>query len=387
MEKANVLVIGNSGVGKSTLINSIFKARKARTGVGEAVTKRLEIYESPQMPFRIIDTIGFEYSVIKQWQAIRAVKKWSKDSINKDEPEKQIHIIWYCVDATSRKMFGKNIDMLVKAISVWKKAPVIAVLTKSYSDAEAQENIRMVQDAFSAHKKAVNLKAVIPVVAQAFKINDENIVPSKGLPELIEITNQHVPEAMRLSEAAKEEYLLNQKRLGAQGLTMACTATAVTVGAVPIPFPDAFILSGVELGLVKGISKIYGINSDKEKATKLVQYIVEAGTVSTFARGAINGLKAIPGINVAASVLNATVAGTITATIGEVSVLAMEKVYKGEADVNNLDWVDKLFESEFSKTFLLTVQNAVGELKEKEKPDVKEIASTVIKIFKAMKKK
>ncbi len=32
--KANVLVIGNSGVGKSTLINSIFGSERAVTGLG-----------------------------------------------------------------------------------------------------------------------------------------------------------------------------------------------------------------------------------------------------------------------------------------------------------------------------------------------------------------
>lgn len=76
MEKGNVLVIGNSGVGKSTLINSVLGDEKAKTGYGTTgTTDRLEIYESEEIPFRIIDTVGFEPSLIKGRNAINEVKK------------------------------------------------------------------------------------------------------------------------------------------------------------------------------------------------------------------------------------------------------------------------------------------------------------------------
>ena len=49
-KKANVIVIGNSGVGKSTLINSIFGNREepelAETGKGEGITQKMDIYEN-----------------------------------------------------------------------------------------------------------------------------------------------------------------------------------------------------------------------------------------------------------------------------------------------------------------------------------------------------
>ena len=46
MEKGNVLVIGNSGVGKSTLINAVLGEDVAKTGWGtNGTTDRLEIYE------------------------------------------------------------------------------------------------------------------------------------------------------------------------------------------------------------------------------------------------------------------------------------------------------------------------------------------------------
>ena len=58
--KGNVLVIGNSGVGKSTLINAVLGEDRAVTGYGtEGTTKELAIYENRELPFRVIDSVGF----------------------------------------------------------------------------------------------------------------------------------------------------------------------------------------------------------------------------------------------------------------------------------------------------------------------------------------
>ncbi|MBQ5340761.1 MAG: 50S ribosome-binding GTPase, partial [Oscillospiraceae bacterium] len=60
MTKGNVLVIGNSGVGKSTLINAVLGEECAVTGYGiTGTTQELSIYENGRIPFRIIDTVGF----------------------------------------------------------------------------------------------------------------------------------------------------------------------------------------------------------------------------------------------------------------------------------------------------------------------------------------
>ena len=64
IEKPNVVVVGNSGVGKSTLINSLFQTYVAETSIGEATTKELRVYETDALSFRIIDTIGFEPGVV-----------------------------------------------------------------------------------------------------------------------------------------------------------------------------------------------------------------------------------------------------------------------------------------------------------------------------------
>ena len=148
MERGNVLVIGNSGVGKSTLINAVLGKEAAKTGYGiVGTTKDLEIYESDDVPFRVIDTIGFEPTFLKEQMAINAVKKWSKDSAKEGREDNQINVIWFCVDGTARKLFKKTIQSLSKATSMWKSVPIVVVITKSYSIKERSENIEMVQSA------------------------------------------------------------------------------------------------------------------------------------------------------------------------------------------------------------------------------------------------
>ena len=63
------------------------------------------------------------------------------------------------------------------------------------------------------------------------------------------------------------------------------------------------------------------------------------------AKTAINKLKLVPGFaNLAADVLNAIVAGSIVFAIGESSILVMEKIYNGEIDREDFDWVDSIVE-------------------------------------------
>ena len=153
MVRGNVLVIGNSGVGKSTLINSVLGVEKAKTGWGtKGSTTELEIYESDSLPFRIIDTIGFEPSLISELKAIGAVKKWSRNSAKEGNEDNKINVIWFCVDGTSSKLFPKTLKDLSKATAIWESVPLIVVITKSYSVPERIQNIEMVNNAFARQK-------------------------------------------------------------------------------------------------------------------------------------------------------------------------------------------------------------------------------------------
>lgn len=364
MEYGNVLVIGNSGVGKSTLINAVLgedAEKKAPTSIGiSGTTKELEIYESDVIPFRIIDTIGFEPSFFKRKAAINAVKKWSKESIKEENSEKKINVIWFCVEGTSSKLFPESIMSLSKATAMWESVPVIVVITKSYSVPDRKENIQMVNNAFATQKRySKNLKDVIPVVASTFTLNDTAFAAPEGISELIDATNAVMPEGIKAASKDIAAFKLKRKRALAQSVVAASTAGGATVGAAPIPIADALILSPIELGEISAISKIYEVK-DSEDSKRFINSIVEVGTVSAAAKAAISALKAIPGINLAASVVNAIIAASFVAAIGEGSIYAFEKIYIGEKTLNDIDWVKKIMESKLSNDFINKITEAIN---------------------------
>lgn len=377
----NVLVIGNSGVGKSTLINAVLGDNRAETSFGgTGTTKKLSIYESKELPFRIIDTIGFEPSWIKERQAIQAVKKWLAESAKKGREDTQVNVIWFCVEGTSSKLFPKAIQDLSRATSMWPTVPLIVVITKSYSKSDREKNVNMVHNAFASQKRyGKNLCAVIPVVAEIYEFTENAFVPVSGIQELIEKTNGLLPEGIKAAQNDVHAFALKRKQAFAQSVITVATAAGVAVGAVPIPFPDATLLGPVEVGEVNALAGIYGINKN-EKAKGLLNSIIEAGTVGAAAKALISGLKLIPGLTIGAAMLNAIIAGSIVAALGEASNYIFIQIFNGEKSVEDIDWAKKILESRMANQALERAKKILDKVKE-EKLDKNAIVELIMPVF------
>ena len=326
-EKMNILVLGASGAGKSTLIKAI-SGTEVITGVGEGNTQKIDVYESTTWPIRCIDTKGFEYNIFEQWKTIHQVKKYTKEQISNKENSSEIGIdaIWYCIEGTARRTFSHNINLMNKAIKGWKNIPVFAVITKSYSEVDIPENIEAVKQAF-AKSKNINLKKIIPVVAEEYVINEEITVAPKGIEELCIQTLDCLDEAKKINKTNRDRMILEQKRFTANGAVVGATTSAVVIGAVPIPFPDSIILMPLETGLTKLIFKIYKVNYSVE----LVTAIVGSTMITTVAKSI---LKAIP---IAGAVANGVVAGAIVFALGQSVIAASEAIYNGKLEPTKIN--------------------------------------------------
>ena len=355
MAKGNVLVVGNSGVGKSTLINAVLGEKKAAAGFGiEGTSSEITVYQGEEIDFNLVDTVGFEPQKAF-WElepkAIKTVREWCKEAALDDDTENDINIIWFCVDGTAAKLFTKTIKDLLRATSVWKAVPIIAVITKSYSQPDREKNIKMVEDAFAAASRTVRPRAILPVIAESFYLSDSVFAPPEGITELVDLTNELLPEGKRIATDVVSKYKIERRRSFSQAVVLSSTAAAATIGAVPVPFADALLLQPLEVAEINGIAAIYGIRKG-DQARLLKNTIVEVGTISTAAKAAISALKAIPGISLATGVVNAVIASGIVAALGEGSIYVFEQIYLGNKDISDVDWVRKILESRLAGSFV-----------------------------------
>lgn len=81
--------------------------------------------------------------------------------------------------------------------------------------------------------------------------------------------------------------------------------------------------------------------------------------------------------------LNAIIAGSIIAAIGEGSIYVFEKIYTGEKSMSDIDWVKKVMESKLSSQFIEKVTIIVEKIaKSNNKKDIgKMITNLLFTVF------
>ena len=135
----NFIIIGNSGVGKSTLINEIFGEKLAQEGNGKRTTLESKKYESKLVPFlSLLDTMGTEIGT--GHKLIDVLKETLNEITNKldsNDPNDHIHCILYCTEVILQ--LRKKYD--------GKKLPIVIVYTR----ATKEEDIDSVKNAINEY--------------------------------------------------------------------------------------------------------------------------------------------------------------------------------------------------------------------------------------------
>ncbi len=160
-----------------------------------------------------------------------------------------------------------------------------------------------------------------------------------------------------------DKQVIRAKRIKSQSIIGAATTAGVLIGAIPIPFSDTILLTKAEDIEVNTIASIYGIAKD-DKSRDFIKKIIEVGTASTVIKTAASTLKAIPGINLGSSVINAIIAGCIVAVIGESAIFAFEQVSSGKKTLDDLEWLQKLVESKFANKFFKSIYKSFSNISE-----------------------
>ena len=215
----NIYLIGKTGVGKSTLVNSFLKledGEKAKEGYGQPITLETKLYNSNIIPWiRLYDTQGFEsngYGINQATEhAINFIKKCLLD---KDQNE-YIHLIWYCV--TGSRFEEAEKDALLKLLNTYEDKTLL--ITIVYTQAtKLEESKYMIEEIKKKCNEIGRNSTSCAIIAKDFKynINNEiNIQKSLGLKELLEISKCRKADAVNSAfyESFKAELLENYRNL------------------------------------------------------------------------------------------------------------------------------------------------------------------------------
>ncbi|KAM5273894.1 septin-9 [Ctenodactylus gundi] len=145
----NIMVVGQSGLGKSTLINTLFKSKISRKSVQptseERIPKTIEIKsithdieeKGVRMKLTVIDTPGFGDHINNEncWQPIMKFindqyEKYLQEEVNINRkrriPDTRVHCCLYFIPATGHALRPLDIEFMKRLSKVVNIVPVIA---------------------------------------------------------------------------------------------------------------------------------------------------------------------------------------------------------------------------------------------------------------------
>ena len=335
LKTLNIMIVGKSGVGKSTLINSLFRGNFAETGLGRPVTSEIRKKVKKDYPLAIYDTPGFELSSGQQNKVKDEILDIISNGFTSKDINDAIHCIWYCVNVGGNRTFDESeINWLKEFTSENKvtQVPIIVVLTQAVPKKKASEMKNHVE------KENLDIIKVVPILAQDMDFDEEYIARAYGLDHLIDIMAEVLPNELQNTLQNVQKASLESKKKAAQALVATAVAGSFGEGFAPIPFSDAALLVPTQVGMIAGITVIFGLDISKSFLTSFVSATIGSAGATVLGKAIVsNLLKLIPGVGtVAGGLISGTTAGLLTTALGSAYIMIMEMVYKGEIDKEKL---------------------------------------------------
>ena len=166
----NIILAGNTGVGKTSLINTILKYSKdecLKTAIGRPCTmEEPKYYESNKIPLlRLADTRGIEKANYKIEDLKKSIDKFIKGKLEEGNPDFFVHCIWYCIGGTRLEQIEIDTLNYISKLYKFNPLPIIIVYIQEVSDQKMNEMEEYIKS---------NLKFDFAPIFTIDKLNNQN---------------------------------------------------------------------------------------------------------------------------------------------------------------------------------------------------------------------
>ena len=344
MSQLNMMVIGKTGTGKSTLINGMFGEDLARTGTGFPVTMEVGSYSKNNYPFIIMDWPGFELegdkSINVQFEDIKKVISLGNKS---KKPQNMIHCILYCVSATSHRFEEAEIDFVRKLLAETGryKIPVILVITQAFMKKDTQllkESIVESELAFSD---------VVPVLVQDVDLEDY-IKKAYGLDRLAAAISRVISDDLKNTLECVQQVNI---RMMTRRAVMYVNGFATKAGALGLkPIFKKKDIYPIIVSTLANISAVYDIGISQEFIEAVSALIEDSEEVEIRQNKILKVVRFLePTVYLANSAYIGVQAGAVITSLGQVFIKYMNLISSKEMSAEELD--PKTLVNEFNERF------------------------------------
>ena len=263
--KANILVCGKTGVGKTSLIQAVTHrgvVPDSAIGDGKPVTKGFQLYETEAANF--IDSEGMNPGTQTVDEYADFILGEALQRLDDAGEERLIHNIWYCIDGSGGRVQDAD-ARLIKTCS----GKVILAVTKSelmrreQLEAMMNELLDLITRDRIAVVSAENRTGLSQLIAKAEAVS--------------EAAMGHASEELEAFRRRWDGYYENMRRVWSESVSSEADSyiswaagRAAAIALVPLPLADVTPLIANEIYMLYKLAGVYGIAADNTLVTMLL---------------------------------------------------------------------------------------------------------------------